>query len=464
MEDLSKPESSGKEILRLEGESTQGNGKLIYSFKDNGFVSFFSLGRWSNMGKPKPGLKDRLLSLGFKEVTPKEDYNRLNMPTFLPNKINVSIGNPLGGHDQRDQDDLSRPSGLKVIKRIKKKRPMIHGKDKYRYESLNKEPWEMTQEEWVNEYQNIPRGDYANQNVRASQARDTSINAIKKLKELKWGVPDYDIIDGEQYRRTLGEIHKEIIKKALSLSKPVPPEVLKDHPELSKKEDLEKASWQMTQAEYIKKEMSNKRKRGVVGSGRFGGAKGLRTEEEKWHRLLVKDAFEKGKPVPPEVLAEYPDLIKHESLGTNYKRNPTVRMNLVTMIGMELTGMNYTVDQARKLMHKISQPAYYTEEYLRSLLNQLKAGEIPDILKKQETLGTPIGGAGHPIHAFSGNIGGYEPKYDVVKDNSSVAKDKKSTGKKGKINPKLSKYLKNKTETVPVNKAQKIISLYEKLQ
>jgi hypothetical protein len=119
-----------------------------------------------------------------------------------------------------------------------------------------------------------------------------------------------------------------------------------------------KAAYQMTKDEYVKKEMSYKRKHGIVGSGRFGGAQGLKAEAEKMHKIMVKDALSKDKTVPPEVLADYPDL---------------------TM--------------------------------------------------KKETLGTPVGGYGHPITAFTG-IHGYQPKpYDQF-GIKGRKRDKKSKAKK----------------------------------
>jgi hypothetical protein len=113
----------------------------------------------------------------------------------------------------------------------------------------------------------------------------------------------------------------------------------------------------MTKDEYVKQEMSNKRKRGVVGSGRFGGAQRLKAEEEKWHKRFVQDALSKGNPVPPEVLADYPDL-----------------------------------------------------------------------KMKKETLGTPVGGYGHPITAFTG-IHGYQPKQYDQFGIKGRKKDKKSKAK-----------------------------------
>ncbi len=63
-----------------------------------------------------------------------------------------------------------------------------------------------------------------------------------------------------------------------------------------------KEPWQMTQKKYIEDFHTKK----YIGNRSFGEIQNYK----QTHRLYVKQALEEGKPVPPEVLRDYPDLAK----------------------------------------------------------------------------------------------------------------------------------------------------------
>ncbi len=73
-----------------------------------------------------------------------------------------------------------------------------------------------------------------------------------------------------------------------------------------------KEPWQMTKEEFINyiKTMPRRYREALIG----GEGRGLVLEAyqtgKSVHQLLVERALSEGKPVPPEVLADYPDLLK----------------------------------------------------------------------------------------------------------------------------------------------------------
>lgn len=64
------------------------------------------------------------------------------------------------------------------------------------------------------------------------------------------------------------------------------------------KQGQTKEPWEMTRGEYFKKE--------------YEGDFTRKTQSDKFHKMMTKDALSKGKPVPAEVLADYPDLVKEQ--------------------------------------------------------------------------------------------------------------------------------------------------------
>ncbi len=118
--------------------------------------------------------------------------------------------------------------------------------------------------------------------------------------------------------------HEKVVRKALSEGLPVPPEVLKDYPDLqsapprvetvpapSEKAGtaITKQPWEMTREEY-----RNGIREGQLRQTSWGGltqkqALTMHDNAAKSnHEFVVKKALSEDKPVPPEVLKDYPDL------------------------------------------------------------------------------------------------------------------------------------------------------------
>ncbi|GAJ13400.1 unnamed protein product, partial [marine sediment metagenome] len=73
-----------------------------------------------------------------------------------------------------------------------------------------------------------------------------------------------------------------------------------------------KESWQMTKEEYVQDTLLQ-----TVTGWRYSGIKKAETVAgaERGHKIIVEGALSIGKPVPPEVLADYPDLAKGVGRG-----------------------------------------------------------------------------------------------------------------------------------------------------
>ena len=94
-----------------------------------------------------------------------------------------------------------------------------------------------------------------------------------------------------------------IIRQALSEDKPVPPEVAPTQ--------LAKEPWQMTREEwkrgFVEDWQEVEAQRGIRGIGPLG----------RIHKQRVRQALSEGKPVPSEVLKDYPDLKRKEKERRN---------------------------------------------------------------------------------------------------------------------------------------------------
>jgi hypothetical protein len=93
-------------------------------------------------------------------------------------------------------------------------------KDLANQKATTREPWQMTQREWNDahwENRYISLGDSLSDAERVKRAKETV--------RLEYGI----YLSG---RAGEGVIHEQVVKKALSEGKPVPPEVLKDYPDL----------------------------------------------------------------------------------------------------------------------------------------------------------------------------------------------------------------------------------------
>lgn len=110
------------------------------------------------------------------------------------------------------------------------------------------EPWQMTREEWTHSHE-ATKPD----NLQTDYSRRSKSEAVAKFNEgerLRYGVVKYAserveaAIRGEiELSREETEVlmdrintlvsHKDVVEKALSEGKPVPPEVLADYPDLA---------------------------------------------------------------------------------------------------------------------------------------------------------------------------------------------------------------------------------------
>ena len=153
-----------------------------------------------------------------------------------------------------------------------------------------KEPWQMTQEQYVISY---------------ATAREKA--------HVMYGKPAGKTLDIALVVEMAKESHEKMVEDALQKGFPVPMEVLTDYPDLMPV--IEKDTWQMTKTEYL-----NYREQLLVGSKAQSpelcyrnlppkhSREMWKTQMLKYHKEDIKDAIAEGKPVPIEVLKEYPDL------------------------------------------------------------------------------------------------------------------------------------------------------------
>ena len=111
-----------------------------------------------------------------------------------------------------------------------------------------------------------------------------------EFQEYKWG-------QGERNREKINQEYFRLIMEAVSEGKPVDPSILAEYRHLPRK------AWQIPFAEWqsVRKQLQEK---GDVEALRDIG--GLTTDCA--HRYNVEQAVKQGKPVPREVLKDYPDL------------------------------------------------------------------------------------------------------------------------------------------------------------
>lgn len=102
-----------------------------------------------------------------------------------------------------------------------------------------KEPWEMTADEWIAEKdkvrpnaQGTGGGGYQTNIGKSVKGAERSADVmVKRLNELNYGVKKID----PDTRMAEPIAHRDVIAKAVAEGKPVPPEVLKDYPDLAGK-------------------------------------------------------------------------------------------------------------------------------------------------------------------------------------------------------------------------------------
>jgi hypothetical protein len=175
--------------------------------------------------------------------------------------------------------------------------------------AIKKEPWEMTYREFADFFQDVWSGQKFSFAERVGKPLGIQSQA---------GEP-YHMIKGRRIGYS-GSLERDrwrlaIVDKALSEGKPVPSDVIAELSESLKKEKekLEgagqptKETWEMTRDEFAKQEWWQRTYGGLTGANREAAF--------SLHKVAIQNALELNKPVPPEVLKDYPDLIKKEILG-----------------------------------------------------------------------------------------------------------------------------------------------------
>lgn len=102
--------------------------------------------------------------------------------------------------------------------------------------------------------------------------------------------------------------HEAAVKAALAKGEAVDPEVLKDYPKLTAQPPTGagvRQPWEMTQSEWFK---ANIDKYPLPEAGQ--NRKATLNKAAEPHRTSIERAISEGKPIPAEVLADYPDLAK----------------------------------------------------------------------------------------------------------------------------------------------------------
>jgi hypothetical protein len=195
-------------------------------------------------------------------------------------------------------------------------------------------------DEWTGEAEKVPEAPPAHENGAWQSRRDEYASeatwAMRK-RAPKAGTSAYHRFDSE-YRKARDralEAHRASVESALSEGKPVPPEVLADYPDLAAKatspvptenvpiegevgqalktaapvKKQEKELWQMGWYEYGYWLQTN-----LPPRQRYKLTMAIIKDN---HKRMLQQALSEGKPVPPEVLTDYPDLTaKHGQLAT----------------------------------------------------------------------------------------------------------------------------------------------------
>ncbi len=311
----------------------------------------------------------------------------------------------------------------------------------------DKQPWEMTQKEWNYEREEIKPNVAQSNYTRNSKSE--AITSMERLFFLLYGVNDkireklQSAIEGKiemspEEAEEIQEIintpvtHKRVIQKALAENKPVPPEVLADYPDLKQPETIEeKLSWQMTRDEFfqslqedqilsyknrevsdlfhdhsilknifrdeIDKDYSGKGiKRPINGINEGLLMNTLKKEiSDKGSFLyakkkiieLYKKALAENKPVPPEVLADYPELKKEEEPQAWQMRND--EFGSVTIFDPKMKTKRYNIQgeaQEIRIKEEGSSEYFTTTEAAQKWINN----KHKEIIKKALAEGKPV--------------------------------------------------------------------------
>lgn len=202
-----------------------------------------------------------------------------------------------------------------------------------------KEPWEITRKQAIIdalENQSIFGGSYPkwitdNTEITVTDSRTgKQYNNYSIVKVNSEGIKHYGSI-----------AHRNIVKKAIADGKPVPPEVLADYPELQPKP--QKQPWEITREKFVGegyvfnqtdralqmelnkwqklKDEADKQNYNIDAVNQAIKGVQRKIELAQKHRESIRQALADGKTVPPEVLADYPELSNtQQSLELKYAK------------------------------------------------------------------------------------------------------------------------------------------------
>lgn len=175
------------------------------------------------------------------------------------------------------------------------------------------EPWMMTREEYGKQEWDIYNRQLIDERS-ALRKGEIDVGPFSKykskaagLKEVEKEIAKITRERNEKGYKNFGD-HYGFVSRAIQEGKPVPASVLVDYPDLAAETGAkEMQAWEMTKAEWAEKT----RKKLAPSNAEFK-SQGFTEEIEPnmdRHYWSVKNAIDNDKPVPAEVLADYPDLV-----------------------------------------------------------------------------------------------------------------------------------------------------------
>jgi len=257
-----------------------------------------------------------------------------------------------------------KPVPVKVLREYPELKPQLskepflkqkeHIEDKIRFKRLKgKEPWEIGKEDFV-------------------------ANEIYSYEKEKGYPPS------REGAMVAYDYHYDLVKQALAEGKPVPAAILKDYPDLVKNSTA-KQPWEMTREEFLQFYISGKHgasknyetlKRGLKMTDSERYKDGLSYEAIavsefentrigyiqaalKQDRALSLFGYDLSKPVPPEVLKDYPDLqLSSKELKKVHENRSAIARSLD-----ESRGHDKTIKQGDPNIRKwINHPGRYDVE------------------------------------------------------------------------------------------------------
>lgn len=212
---------------------------------------------------------------------------------------------------------------------------------------------------------------------------DKTTDVSKKASILR-SIADYENVTQQELEDVLtrvsglpeeSNIRWAVAHKQESMGIPVviSPEILSKFPDLAYYATPEVAEpWQMTKAEYVKVR-ADRLKEGVEYKSKF--------TSEQLHERNVKDALSEGKPVPPEVLAEYPDLAKAIPKTTPVIPEVTRQLRQMTKDEFLASFGWRNLDEAKAVIQSMPEGEVIYTPQGQEVSKQLLEGVVKDLTK-----------------------------------------------------------------------------------